>query len=251
MVIYKKKEKNATEDEKTQGIGGDRYTYIAMDAVSRLVISTATGRRVQETADNMLQKLKERIFFVLWSSYCFLLFTSDAWDQYYVGLKKVFGYRHRPRRQRRVGRLRNFRYYLPWNLLYATVEKIKNGAGKVVEVNRNVVHGASEAVAQIIQDSPVSQTINTSFVERLNGTFRSYCSRLVRRTYAFSKSSINHDAHIQVVTSFYNFVSPHRTLTKQHGRKTTPAMAAGVTDHCWEFMELCNFPVFRESCQCY
>ena len=55
MVLHKKKEKNATENEKEQEIAGNRYTYVAIDAVSRLVIAVAIGRRIQETADELLR----------------------------------------------------------------------------------------------------------------------------------------------------------------------------------------------------
>ena len=247
MGVYKKKEKNATEYEKEQGIAGDRYTYVAMDTVSRLVISTATGRRIQETADKMLQTAKERIS-LCWCMFPLILFTSDNWDQYFIALKKIFGFRHRPRRHRRVGRMRNFRFYLPWNLLYTIVEKIKDGSGHVIQVIRNVVHGDPALVNRVIQESPVSSTINTSFVERLNGSFRTFCSRLVRKSYTFSKFAFYHDAHIQIIEVYYNFVKPHRTLSKQYSQKTTPAMAAGLTDHCWSLRELCNFPIFDESC---
>lgn len=214
-----------------------------MEAVSRLVISIATGRRIQETADKMLQTLKERIS-LLWGFIPLILFTSDAWDQYFTGLKKIFGFLHRPRRQHCIGRRKNVRNYLPWNLLYATVEKIKDGSGRVIRVIRNIVHGHPDLVDQVIQASPVSTKINTAFIERLNGSFRAFCSRLVRKTYAFSKSAFYHDAHIHIIVAFYNFVRSHKTLNKQYSVPTTPAMAAGLTDHCWTFMELCNFPVF-------
>jgi IS1 family transposase len=216
-----------------------------MDAVSRLVVSVATGRRVQETADRMLEALKASIS---WScSICLplILFTSDAWEQYRVGLKKIFGFWHRPRRQHPTGRMRGLRQYLPWNLLHATVEKIRDGSGRVVQVVRTVVHGSPALVEQVIRDSPVSETVNTAFVERINGTYRAFCSRLVRKGYGFSKKSAYHDAHIGIVTAFYNFVHPHRTLSELHGRDTTPAMAAGLTNHCWSFKELCDFPIFR------
>ncbi len=247
--FIKKKEKNASEDEIEQGEAGDRYTYVSMDAASRLIISIATGRRIQETADTMLQALKLCLSCAYVTCLTLILFTSDAWDQYYVGLKKIFGFWHRPRRRRRTGRRRNFRQYIPWNLLYATVEKIKDGAGKVTRVIRTVVHGSSDLVEQVIQDSSVSSTINTAFVERINATFRAFCSRLVRKSCSFSKKSSYHDAHIKIVTAFYNFVHPHRTLTESNGRNTSPAMEAGLTNHCWSLMELCSFPVSRASCQ--
>jgi IS1 family transposase len=220
-----------------------------MDAVSRLVISVAAGRRIQETADRMLETLKASIPWTCTILLPLILFTSDAWEQYRTGLREIFGFRHRPRRRHQTGRMRDFRQYLPWNLLYATVEKIRDGRGRVIQVIRTVVHGAPTLVEQVIRDSPVSQTIDTAFVERVNGTYRAFCSRLVRKGCGFSKNSVYHDAHIEIATAFYNFVHPHGTLSESNGRDTSPAMAAGLTDHCWSFKELCVFPVFRNLCQ--
>ena len=104
MVFCKKKEKRAWEEEKIKELAGDRYTYIAMDAVSRLVISVASGRREQHVANRMLEILKSRICLVFSGSYHKVLFTTDSWDQYFKGLKTVFGLKCTPRRQSNRGR---------------------------------------------------------------------------------------------------------------------------------------------------
>jgi IS1 family transposase len=70
--------------------------------------------------------------------------------------------------------------------LYAQVIK-KRLNGRVVEVGTHVVFGTQEAVAACLATSPVSQTVNTSVVERANLTQRQSNRRLTRRTHAFSK----------------------------------------------------------------
>ena len=238
MVLCKKKEKNVTEQEKEDQINGDRYTYVAVDAVSRLVIAIACGRRVQAVANELLSKVAMRIVKTMT-----IFFTSDDWDQYLPAIKKSFGFLRRPRRKSKKGPKKKMKYFLPKNILYGIIKKIKDDSGRVIGKMRKVVHGSVATVQQIIKDSPVSHVLNTSFIERVNGTYRCYCSRLTRKTYKFSKNSIKHDSHILLVTIYYNLVKPHRTLTKNYQTKTTPAIAAKITDHCWTWKELCNFPI--------
>jgi hypothetical protein len=58
-------------------------------------------------------------------------------------------------------------------------------------------------------------------------------------TNAFSKKWANHQAALGLYFAVYNFVRPHGTLTKDRlGQRTTPAMAAGLTDHPWTLLEL-------------
>jgi IS1 family transposase len=83
----------------------------------------------------------------------------------------------------------------------------------------------------------------TSHVERHNLTIRMQNRRMTRLTNAFSKKWANHLASLALLFATYNFITPHGTLTKNSGdagerTKTTPAMAAGLTDHPWTMEEL-------------
>ena len=77
--------------------------------------------------------------------------------------------------------------------------------------------------------------VNTCFVERHNGTDRSRCSRKVRKSYAFSKDWETHRAATMFSYFSDNFCWPVRTLRRKDAdgrwQRTTPAMAAGLTDH--------------------
>jgi IS1 family transposase len=238
LVLRKKKEKNATEEEKIAEQAGDRYSYVAIDAVTRFVIAVVSGRRVQKIADNLLAFVAIRIVKMVT-----ILFTSDDWNQYLPAITKAFGILRRPRRKSKRGRKKKIKKFLPKNILYGIIKKIKDSSGKTIGKIRKVVHGEEARVQQFIEQSPVSKVINTSFIERMNGTFRTYCSCLIRKTYKFSKNSYNHDCHITLVTCYYNFIKSHRTLSKNFQKKTTPAMAVKITDHCWTWEELCNFLV--------
>jgi len=83
----------------------------------------------------------------------------------------------------------------------------------------------------------------TSHIERQNLTIRMQNRRMTRLTNAFSKKWANHQASLALHFATYNFITPHGTLTKNTGEagertKTTPAMAAGMTDHPWTMEEL-------------
>jgi len=74
--------------------------------------------------------------------------------------------------------------------------------------------------------------ISTSYVERQNLTMRMHMRRFTRLTNGFSKKVANHAHAVALHFAYYNFVKIHQTL------KTTPAMAAAVTDRLWEIEDL-------------
>ncbi|GAI49778.1 unnamed protein product, partial [marine sediment metagenome] len=90
--------------------------------------------------------------------------------------------------------------------------------------------------SRVIMGYPDSSKISTSFAERQNLTMRMSMRRFTRLTNAFSKKLENHEFAIALYFMHYNFVRPHRTLSNPY--PTTPAMAAGVSDHTWAMEEI-------------
>lgn len=91
----------------------------------------------------------------------------------------------------------------------------------------------------LIDGEPDLDHASTSFVERSNLTLRMGQRRFTRLTNAFSKKAENLEHAVSLHTMHYNFCRPHMTLTKAaNGVKTTPAMAAGISDHIWTLAEL-------------
>jgi hypothetical protein len=87
--------------------------------------------------------------------------------------------------------------------------------------------------------NPDPKTISTSYVERSNLTMRMQMRRFTRLTNGFSKKAENHAHAVSLHFMAYNYCRPHGTLTKKFkGRKVTPAMACGVTDHVWTWEEI-------------
>ena len=88
------------------------------------------------------------------------------------------------------------------------------------------------ATQKAVTGNPDATHISTSYVERQNLTMRMSMRRFTRLTNAFSKKIDNHRHSIALHFMYYNFVRIHRSL------RTTPAMAAGVTDKLWDIADM-------------
>jgi IS1 family transposase len=224
--------------------------WIAFAPVWRLVLAFVIGKRDQANADLLLA----RVAHVTDDHLPF--FTSDQLPQYKHAVLTAYGEWYQPARQGTRGASPRLRRRPPPGLLYAQVVK-KRAKGRVVEVCTRVVFGTQERVAAYLATSPVSQTVNTSFVERDNLTQRQSNRRLTRRTNGFSKDLTWFEKQLWVSLAYYHLVLPHKRWqeplptpepTRGAGsprkwRLVTPAMAAGMTDHVWTTNELLSYRV--------
>jgi hypothetical protein len=120
------------------------------------------------------------------------LVTSDEYAPYATALAEQYADIVTPPRTGKRGRPQ-LPYKVPMpDLVYATVRK-KREKGRVVEVTQKLVYGTQQQLDAALASSSVSKTVNTSFVERYNGTDRSFNARKVRDTYAFSKERELHE----------------------------------------------------------
>ena len=232
-----KKRKNCEADETRHGDGWD---HVALDPETRLVVSLVVGKRTTDATHTLVRDFRRRT-----GNRVMRLMTSDEYPVYGEAIRAAYGHVVVPPPTGRPGRPRKPYTAVPPALTYATVHKEKENT-RVVRVTTRVVFGTAAAVALAVAASAVGRVVNTSFVERHNGTDRNRCSRKVRKSYAFSK---DWDAH-RAATAFryfsYNFCWPVRTLRVrgENGRwqKRTPAMAAGLTDHVWSVSEWLTYP---------
>jgi IS1 family transposase len=219
---------------------GDDWDHTAVDPEHRLLLALVPGKRDGAACKQLLQQVHGRT-----GGRTDLLLTSDEHAPYETAIREVYGIEQpRPRRPG-PGRPPKPVKALPPELCYATVRK-RREKGRVVEVVRTLVFGTLMLLNALLDRSTVSTTINTSFVERHNGTDRHQNSRKHRKTYGFSKELALHRAASFFIGYSYNFCWVVRTLRVRgedgSWQMRTPAMAAGLTDHVWSLWEWVTYP---------
>src|SRR5256712_14218053 len=129
----------------------------------------------------------------------------------------------------------------PWrHVLIAQVVK-RYERRRVVETERRVIDGTPARVETLRHRSQGDGVINTAYIERLNATFQERLAPLARRCRALARHTLTLHAGMFLVGTVYHLCTPHESLS--HTQQTTPAMAAGITDHCWTLHELLPFHV--------
>ena len=143
----------------------------------------------------------------------------------------------RPRTHGKGGRPR----LRPWrHVLIAQVVK-RYERQRVVATERRLIEGTPARVETLRRRSQGDGVINTAYIERLDATFRERLASLTRRGRALARHTLTLHEGMFLVGTVYNFCTPHTSLSQT--RKTTPAMAAGITDHGWTMHELLSFHV--------
>jgi hypothetical protein len=110
---------------------------------------------------------------------------------------------------------------------------------RVVETAHRIIDGTPARVATLQRRSQGGGVINTASIERLNATFRAHRAPLARRGRALARHPLTLHEGMFVVGTVYNFCTPHASWSL--AQKTTPAMAAGITDHGWTIGALLSF----------
>src|SRR5256884_7099281 len=163
-----------------------------------------------------------------------LLFCTDGLCSYVRAIRETF---RDPVRTGEQGRPR----LRPWrNLCIAQVVK-RYAQRRVVDVERRIVDGTPARVETLRRRAQGDGVINTAYIERLNATFRERLASLTRRGRALARSTRTLQHGMYLIGTVYNFCTPHASLSD--AGVTTPAMATGLTDHCWTVRELLSFHV--------
>jgi transposase-like protein/IS1 family transposase len=171
-----------------------------------------------------------------------LLFCTDGLCSYIRAIRETFRDPVRTGEQGRP-RLRLWR-----NLCIAQVVK-RYAQRRVVDVERRIVDGTPARVETLRRRSHGAGVINTAYIERLNATFRERLASLTRRGRALARHTLTLQHGMYLIGTVYNFCTPHASLRLAApgagGRslQRTPAMAAGITDHCWSVRELLSYHV--------
>ena len=197
------KQKNVATAEPTPEGAGDTWTWTAIDAVSKMVLSYLVGGRDAEYAlwfmDDLASRLATRV-----------QLTSDGHRTYLEAVEGAFGA----------------------DVDYAQLVKLYGSEdGKSSEVRCSPAE-CSGIRKRTVEGKPDNAHVSTSYVERQNLTMRMHMRRFTRLTDAFSNKVENHAHAVALHVMYYNFVRKHKTL------RMTPAMAAGVADRLWEIEEI-------------
>jgi IS1 family transposase len=194
------KARNVSAEKKEIG-WGDVWTWVALDADTKLVVSYLVGGRGADWAYDFIKDCSERV-------HGRLQLTTDGHKPYLAAVEENFGA----------------------DIDYATLHKIY-GASEENETRYSPAKCIG-CESKVVMGDPDPQHISTSFVERSNLTMRMHMRRFTRLTNAFSKKLDNHAYAVALHFMYCNFVRPHQTL------KTTPAVAAGLADRAWTLDEL-------------
>jgi transposase-like protein/IS1 family transposase len=170
---------------------------------------------------------------------CALLVCTDGWAAYPNSICRAF----RDKVKATAGRGRCC--LRVWSeLCIATVIK-RAEKKRVVEVSRKMTRGSEAEAARLLKASRGGSTLNTAFIERLNGTMRERLASLTRKCRHAARRLEALETGMYLIGCTYNFCFAHHALSKtpHNGDGCTPAMAAGVTDHLWSIQEVLTYKI--------
>jgi IS1 family transposase len=195
------KKKNVTPEKKQEG-WGDVWTWVGIDADTKLVISYLVGGRdggwAHEFIDDCASRIKNRV-----------QITTDGHKAYLDAVEDAFGA----------------------DIDYAQLQKIY-GSPSEDEQRRYSPARCIGCDLKVVSGDPDPKHVSTSYVERQNLTMRMGMRRFTRLTNGFSKKVDNHRHMVALHYMYYNYCRIHQTL------RVTPAMESKLTDRVWGIEEL-------------
>lgn len=199
------KQKNVAKAKSAPDGAGDTWTWTAIDADSKLIISYFVGGRDGDCAarfiDNLAVRLANRV-----------QLTSDGHRAYLDAVEGAFG--------------ADIDYAMLNKIYGASPDSSKGrySPAECIDITKQRIEG--------IEGRPDPKHVSTSYVERSNLTQRMHNRRFTRLTNGFSKKLENHAYSVALFAMYYNFVKVHSTL------RMSPAMAAGVSKTLWEIGDI-------------
>lgn len=197
------KQKNVPEGKEEEA--GDVWTWTALDADTKLIISWFVGGRDADSAYEFMTDVADRVINRM-------QLTSDGHKAYLEAVEEVFGA----------------------NIDFAQLIKMYGAAGGKGDERRYSPAECTGCKKRSISGKPDKRHVSTSHVERQNLTMRMSMRRFTRLTNAFSKKIENHCYAIALHFVHYNFCRIHKSL------RVTPAMQAGLTDDIMEISDIVN-----------
>lgn len=202
FVQKKEGHKKSDEDKENNKIG-DAYTFVGIEAKSKLVLAYHLGRRDAVFALAFTEKLNA-------ATDGHFQLTTDGLKAYIDAVEQTFGV----------------------DIDYAQLVK-QYKSDETGNIARRYSPGDFVSAKKVtITGNPDKEKVSTSYVERQNLTMRMSMRRLTRLTNGFSKKWENLNKTLALHFAYYNFCKVHQSI------RVTPAMEAGITDHIWTIDEL-------------
>ena len=196
------KQKNVATAKAAPQKAGDTWTWTALDADTKLIVSSMVGGRDAEYANGFMGDVASRLANRV-------QMTTDGHKAYLEAVEGSFGA----------------------DIDYAQLIKVYGNAPETFK-GRYSPADCTGIVKRTVEGQPEEKHISTSFVERQNLTMRMQMRRFTRLTNAFSKKLENHMHMVALYTVWYNFIRIHKTL------RVTPAMEAGLSKTVWDMEDL-------------
>lgn len=197
------KEKNVAAAKAAPDGAGDVWTWTAIDADTKLMVSYFVGDRSAESAMVIMDDLRGRLANRV-------QLTTDGHRAYLEAVEGAFGA----------------------DVDYAQLVKLYGELGGKGPEKRYSPAQCTGIKKRRVEGNPDERHVSTSHVERMNLSIRMQNRRFTRLTNAFSKKLDNHIHALALYFAFYNFVRVHKSL------RMSPAMAAGVTDRLWSLEDI-------------
>jgi IS1 family transposase len=199
--FIEKKQRNVTESDGSEA--GDAWTFIAVDADSKIVPTFRVGKRNAETANAFIEDLAGRL-------HNRVQISTDALRAYVEAIERSFG----------------------GDVDYATIVKSFDSSAPLPASSRYSPPPVVSVTKRTIVGNPDPDHISTSYIEKQNHTLRMHCRRLTRLTNGFSKKLENFKAAVALNYAYYNLVKIHKTI------RMTPALKAHVVSNLWSVEDL-------------
>lgn len=167
-----------------------------------------------------------------------LLIEADEHRPYPQAILDLFGVTRHRRRRRGRGRLKHPDLKAPPGLMAGVVRKVRDATGNLVKATTRRLFGRRRDILDHVKRLKLGCQINTSHIERINGTLRTQQTRLARRTRNVSRKGAALAWALSLWRDLYHWTRPHASLGQR-----TPAMAQGLASRLWSVLEYVHSPV--------